>query len=82
MKDEKTKIIVKWIFGLTVLTFAFFLVILFMPSLTQKTNELLGKIGETEKLFVMMLVCIWWFFGMVSGVKFCCDELEELKSDE
>lgn len=80
MKDKETKIIVKWILGLTILTFAFFLIILFMPLLTQKTNELLGKIGESEKLFVMMLVCIWWFFGMVFGVKYCCDELENLRA--
>ena len=82
MKDKKTEIIVKWILCLTILTFAFFLIILFMPLLTQKTNELLGKIGESEKLFVMMLVCLWWFLGMVFGVKYCCDELKELESNE
>lgn len=40
MKDKKTKIIVKWIFGLTVLTFAFFLIILFYAFAYSKNKRI------------------------------------------
>ena len=55
---------------------------IFWPALDcKKITGNLGISDGVEALFVMMLVFNWGL-GITFGLKFCCDELEELESEE
>lgn len=81
MKDKKIKIIKEWIFGLTILTLlSFYLIFFGLPWLLRERKEDFGNISDAESFFATMMISFWWFLGMILGVKFCTDELEELES--
>lgn len=83
MKDKKRKIIVECIFGLTILTLlSFDLIFLGLPWLLRERKEDFGNISDAERFFATMMISFFWFLGMILRVKFCCDELEEFKSNE
>ena len=80
MKKE-TKIIIKWSLYLILLTLTFVLIFFGLPWIAKKITGNLGISDGVEALFVMMLVFNWGL-GITFGLKFCCDELEELESEE
>ena len=83
IKIRDKKIILKWILGLTILTFlAFYLIFLGLPWLLREKSEDFGNISDAERFFATMMISFWWFLGMILGAKFCTDELEELESTE
>lgn len=80
MKKE-TKIIIKWNLYLILLTLTFVLIFFGLPWIAEKTTGSLGISDGVEALFVIMLV-FYWCFGIITGLKFCADELEKLEIDE
>lgn len=80
MKKE-TKIIAKWILYAILLTAAFVLIFFGLPWIAQKITGNLGIKDGVEALFVVML-SFDWALGITFGLKFCCDELDKLESEE
>ena len=53
-----------------------------LPWLLRERKEDFGNISDAERFFTTMMISFFWFLGMILRVKFCCDELEELESEE
>ena len=79
--EKETKIIIKWSLYSILLTLTFVLIFLCLPWIAEKITGNLGIKNGTEAIFVMMLV-FYWSFGIIVGLKFCADELEELEKGE
>lgn len=79
--EKETKIILKWILYSILLTLTCILIFFCLPWIAEKIVGNLGIEDGIKAIFVMFLL-FNWTFGMTAGFKFCCDELDELESEE